>query len=380
MCCSDCVSQECCGRLSDARHAKESEELQTSVRQASSRFGARKVQVKLGDGSLRNVNPRVLMAESEMNDMGHVIFFPRSDRGIKTYAYHESSGTKLELERVNGVFQLPIDFVPYSQSTSKNSTSGPYFFTFCSGTDKGHDGQDYDCGPPKLTGACNAVSPTKETFLQPLVSVGGSSGRRVVIFPIPGRGLLGERPVVPGRRERTEREEQLQHQIEGDAAQQPVVKAKKAPSAPSLDEWDGHLAAGHVEYRGWCPFRVAGIGNSEAHRRIEASRDHGHPELHLDYVFMGGETEDRASPNSGGQVLKRSLADHTPPRYMAARARQGRGWPDNKSRTTRRQKTTRQRQVCVKRGFRKQVSTHTWKFSGLLWEMQFDKVLLKIQL
>ena len=57
----------------------------------------------------------------------------------------------------------------------------------------------YDCGPPKLTGACNAVSPTKEVILQPLVSVGGSSGsRNLMINPIPGGGLLGERPVVPG--------------------------------------------------------------------------------------------------------------------------------------------------------------------------------------
>ena len=77
-------------------------------------LGARKVQVKLRDGSLRCVNPRVanthraLMAVSEMNDMGHDVFFPRSDRGIRAYAYHEGSGTKLELERVNGVFDLLV--------------------------------------------------------------------------------------------------------------------------------------------------------------------------------------------------------------------------------------------------------------------------------
>ena len=58
-------------------------------------------------------------------------------------------------------------------------------------------------------------------------SVSGSSGSRDVIYPIPGGGLLGERPVVPGGRERTEREEQMQCQIESDAAQGPVVKAKK---------------------------------------------------------------------------------------------------------------------------------------------------------
>ena len=95
-------------------------------------LGARKVQVKLRDGSLRYVKMRVadthraLMAVSEMNDMGHDVFFPRSDRGIKAYAYHENSGTKLELERVNGVFELPVKIFPYSQSTSRNGTSGPY--------------------------------------------------------------------------------------------------------------------------------------------------------------------------------------------------------------------------------------------------------------
>ena len=95
-------------------------------------LGARKVQVKLRDGSLRYVNPRVagthraLMAVSEMNDRRHDVFFARSDRGIKAYAYHETRCTKLELERVNGVFELPVEIVPYSQSTSKNSTSGPY--------------------------------------------------------------------------------------------------------------------------------------------------------------------------------------------------------------------------------------------------------------
>ena len=88
------------------------------------------VQVKLRDGSLRYVNPgvsythRALMAVSEMNDVGPDVFFPRSDRGIKAYAYHESSGTKLELERVNGVLGLPVELVPHSQRATAHS--GPY--------------------------------------------------------------------------------------------------------------------------------------------------------------------------------------------------------------------------------------------------------------
>ena len=66
------------------------------------------------------------------------------------------------------------------------------------------------------------------------------------------------------------------------------MKAKKAPSASSLDECDGHLTTGHAEYREWCLFCVAG--------RIEAARDHRHVELHLDYAFICRETEDRSSP------------------------------------------------------------------------------------
>ena len=50
------------------------------------------------------------------------------------------------------------------------------------------------------------------------------------------------------------------------------MKAKRAPSAASLDEWDGHLAAGHADHRGWCPSCVVGKGKSEAHRRMEAPR------------------------------------------------------------------------------------------------------------
>ena len=98
--------------------------------------------------------------------------------------------------------------------------------------------------------------------------------------------------MVSGGRDRTDREEEMQRQIVSDAAQGPVVKAKKAPSLPCLVEWDGNLAAGHTEYRGWCPFCVTGKGKSEAHRRMEVIRDHGHLELHLDYACVDGEMED----------------------------------------------------------------------------------------
>ena len=124
---------------------------------------------------------------------------------------------------------------------------------------------------------------------------------------------MEERPEIPGRRERTQREEELQRQVEGDSAQGPVVKAKKSASAPSSEEWDGHLAAGHAEYPR-CPFCVAGKGKSEAHRRMEASRGHGQPELHLDFAYVGRELQDRASPILLGKFSKdRWLATHPVP-------------------------------------------------------------------
>ena len=118
------------------------------------------------------------------------------------------------------------------------------------------------------------------------VSVGGGTGSGDQSVTYPRSGPLGERPMVPGGRERTRREDELQRQVEDDSAQGPVVRAKRPSSAPSMDEWDGHLAAGHAEYRGWCPFCVIGKGKSEIYRRMEVSRNHGHPELRLNYAYM----------------------------------------------------------------------------------------------
>ena len=121
-----------------------------------------------------------------------------------------------------------------------------------------------------------------------------------MIYLIPGGGLLGERPVVPGGRQRTERQEQLQRQVEGDTG--PVVKAKMGIWQPDMPSIEGGV-------------RSVSLAKSEAHRRMEASRDHGHPELHPDYAFLGRETEDRASPILVGRFSKdRWLITHRVPR------------------------------------------------------------------
>ena len=78
----------------------------------------------------------------------------------------------------------------------------------------------------------------------------------------PGEGTLGQRPMVPGERERTQRNDELRLEVGDKTAEGLVVRANGAPLTPSMDEWDDHPAAGHVKYRGWCllcvvsPFHV----------------------------------------------------------------------------------------------------------------------------
>ena len=100
------------------------------------------------------------MAGSAMNDKGHDVLFPRSDRGVKAYAYHEGSGTELELERVNGVFELPVELVPYKRTTSKSNNTGASS-SFSAPAQLGSLMKKWEDRAPKVIGARNAVSPTE---------------------------------------------------------------------------------------------------------------------------------------------------------------------------------------------------------------------------
>ena len=117
------------------------------------------------------------------------------------------------------------------------------------------DGQQREERATIVTGACHAASSTEGAWhLSRLVGV-----REVVdqsgdlTFPTPGDGRLGDRPMVQEGRGRTQRKHELRRQMDDDTAQFLVVRAKRAPSASTLDELDDHLAAGHAEYRGRCP-------------------------------------------------------------------------------------------------------------------------------
>ena len=81
VCCSDCVPEECCGRLPDDQTPGKAKSYKLASGKLLPDLGVRNVQVKLKDGSLRYLNPRTadthraLMAVSVMNDMSHDVFF-----------------------------------------------------------------------------------------------------------------------------------------------------------------------------------------------------------------------------------------------------------------------------------------------------------------
>ena len=98
--------------------------------------------------------------------------------------------------------------------------------------------------------------------------------------------------MVPGERERTQRNDELRLEVGDKTAEGLVVRAKRAPLTPSMDEWDDHLAPGHVKYRGWCllcvvsPFHVVqghsaslgcrqACGHSDLQRQMAAESSRG---------------------------------------------------------------------------------------------------------
>ena len=74
------------------------------------------------------------------------------------------------------------------------------------------------------------------------------SGDQSRVGQTPGEGPLGQGPIVPGERERAQRNDELRLEVGDKTAEGLVLRAKRAPLTPSMDEWDDHLAAGHVKY------------------------------------------------------------------------------------------------------------------------------------
>ena len=115
-------------------------------------LGAVKVQVKLKDGSFRCVSPRVadthraLMAVSEMNDMGHDVFFPRCDRGNR-----RMRTTWAAVQSWSSTERTVAHHFEVQQHRS-------ILITLSAGADWEFDGQNREDGE-QVVGACRAVSP-----------------------------------------------------------------------------------------------------------------------------------------------------------------------------------------------------------------------------
>ena len=66
----------------------------------------------------------------------------------------------------------------------------------------------------------------------------------------------------------------------------PKTWVAPSPKEPTQQEREEHEAT-HLPYRSWCKHCVRGRGRSEAHRELQADRQHSAPHVSMDYCFMG---------------------------------------------------------------------------------------------
>ena len=142
------------------------------------------------------------MAVSEMNDIGHNVFLRTRTTRAETRSW--SSRGRMGLRVAGLACSIPAEHFEAQQHRRILFTDAR--------ADRKLDGENFEDRAAKVIGACNAVSPTDGARLDAL-SVGGGSGigdqSSDVIYPTTGDGLLGERPMVPGGRERAQLEDEL---------------------------------------------------------------------------------------------------------------------------------------------------------------------------
>ena len=83
------------------------------------------------------------------------------------------------------------------------------------------------------------------------------------------------------------------------------VKVKKAPSKPSQQEVEAHMATGHVIFRSWCDHCVRGQAVEERHpggKREESEV----PIIAVDYSYFGSLTK-KGGKESKGRVREKEV-------------------------------------------------------------------------
>ena len=100
---------------------------------------------------------------------------------------------------------------------------------------------------------------------------------------------------------------------------------KLDPREPSKEEREEHEKT-NLPFRNWCRHCVRGRGKEEACR--DAKRDQEVAEVHLDFMFMGDEGDDRTSGGAGGEGQEQRYGDvdgvaAEEQRAMALQARHG---------------------------------------------------------
>ena len=63
------------------------------------------------------------------------------------------------------------------------------------------------------------------------------------------------------------------------------VEVKRAPGQPTKEEYEEHLATGHVVYRPWCEYCVKGQAKADKHVKSGES-ECDVPVVSIDYAYM----------------------------------------------------------------------------------------------
>ena len=120
---------------------------------------------------------------------------------------------------------------------------------------------------------------------------------------------------------KTETDGELVEDDEEECGVRKTVK-KLDPREPSKEEREEHDKT-HLPFRNWCRHCVRGRGKEEACR--EAKRGHEVAEVHLDFMFMGDEGEDRtlavlvAKERSRGMVMSTVAPRKSSGQWLAKR-------------------------------------------------------------
>ena len=204
-----------------------------------------------------------LAAVSAMNDEGNTVVFSKK---WESYVENDATGKKIMIERVGDTFEITLQTKKMKDGTRKE-------VSWAEDGGKKYEGMDVD------------ANDEDEDMLKEMTSGKSSFGgfQEADVMRSQGDGELVQHRKTDQNKEDVEEDEDEEYGVRRS------VK-KFDPREPSKEEREEHEKT-HLPFRNWCRHCVRGRGKEEACR--DAKRDQEVAEVHLDFMFMGDEGEDR---------------------------------------------------------------------------------------